>query len=129
VKRNKSLRILGAAPLVIVTVIPVVTPGAWAQSNYKTLHRFADGAGGSLPDAGLIFDQAGNLYGTTEWGGHSGYGTAFRLTPNADGSWTESVLYSFCSLTNCSDGGFPQAGLVFDQTGHSTAPRQVQFSS
>jgi uncharacterized repeat protein (TIGR03803 family) len=72
---------------------------------------------GYEPSAGVIFDQAGNLYGTTFRGGVSSSGTAFKLTRNAGGGWTDSVLYTFCSLRNCSDGGHPYAGLIFDQTG------------
>jgi uncharacterized repeat protein (TIGR03803 family) len=77
------------------------------------LHSF-NGSDGSHPQAGLIFDAAGNLYGTTYGGGASGYGTVFKLTPNADGSWTESVLHSF----NGSDGSSPFAGLIFDAAGN-----------
>jgi uncharacterized repeat protein (TIGR03803 family) len=68
--------------------------------------------------ASLIFDRAGNLYGTTYQGGAHGSGTLFQLVPNADGSWRESVLHSFCSRTNCGDGAFPPASLIFDQAGN-----------
>ncbi len=73
---------------------------------------------GEFPVAGLIFDQAGNLYGTTEYGGALAAGTVFKLAPNADGSWRESVLHSFCSRTNCGDGAEPLASLIFDQAGN-----------
>ncbi len=76
------------------------------------LHSF-NGSDGEGP-TGLIFDAAGNLYGTTYYGGAHGRGTAFKLTPKADGSWTESVLHSF----NTSDGAFPDAGLIFDAAGN-----------
>jgi uncharacterized repeat protein (TIGR03803 family) len=114
-KRNKSLGILGAAPLVIVTVILVVTPGAWAQSKYKTLHRFTGGTDGGSPHAGMIFDQTGNLYGTSGSGGAHGRGCVFKLTPNANGRWTENILYNF---TGGKDGAYPYAGLIFDQAGN-----------
>jgi uncharacterized repeat protein (TIGR03803 family) len=93
---------------------------AWrrAASKYKALYKFSGGKDGALPDARLIFDQVGNLYSTTQRGGAHGGGTVFKLKPNADGSWRESVLYSFCSLTNCGDGEFPVAGLIFDQAGN-----------
>jgi uncharacterized repeat protein (TIGR03803 family) len=113
--RHKSLGIPGAI-LVASIVILVLTPGAWA-GTYKTLYKFTGGADGSIPFSDLIFDAAGNLYGTTVGGGDHGDGTVFRLTPNADGTWTESVLYSFCSLTNCSDGEDPGAGVIFDSAG------------
>src|ERR1700690_2714157 len=109
--RKRSLGIPGAALLVASIVILMLAPGAWA-GTYKTLHKFTGGADGSTPLANLIFDAAGNLYGTT-----GGGGTVFELTANADGTWTEKVLYSFCSLTNCSDGNGPSAGLIFDSAG------------
>ena len=117
-RNRKRLLTLGAVMLVVIIVMPVLTPGAWAQSKYKTLYKFSGGKDGKSPHAGLIFDQAGNLYGTTSGGGAHGGGTVFNLTPNADGSWRESVLYNFCSRTNCGDGALPQAGLIFDQVGN-----------
>jgi len=77
------------------------------------LHSFGAPGDGKFPEAGLVFDQAGNLYGTTYQGGAHAYGTVFRLTP--DGK--ETILYSFCARENCADGEGPQAGLVFDQKG------------
>src|ERR1019366_6272522 len=74
------------------------------------------------PEAGLIFDAAGNLYGTTYGGGtytsctSSDYcGTVFELTPAAGGGWTETVLHSF---GNGTDGWAPYAGLIFDAAGN-----------
>jgi uncharacterized repeat protein (TIGR03803 family) len=116
-RNRKRLSTLGAVMLVVIIVMPVLTPGAWAASNYKTLHKFT-GGGLELSFAGLVFDRAGNLYGTTAGGGANGVGTVFELSPNADGSWREKVLYSFCSRTNCGDGEVPIAGLTFDQAGN-----------
>jgi uncharacterized repeat protein (TIGR03803 family) len=48
----------------------------------------------------------GNLYGTTDGGGADGYGVVFKLAPNPDGTWTESVLHSFT-------GGADGYGVVF----------------
>jgi uncharacterized repeat protein (TIGR03803 family) len=84
--------------------------GGWSQS---VIHGFS-GTDGASPYAGVIFDAAGNLYGTTLWGGAYGAGTAFQLSPNPDGSWSESVMHSFGG----SDGALPWAGLIFDATGH-----------
>ncbi len=53
------------------------------------------------PYAGLIFDTAGNLYGTTIRGGTYGKGAVFELTPQVGGGWTEQVL---CSFGNGTDG-------------------------
>jgi uncharacterized repeat protein (TIGR03803 family) len=105
------------AVLAGMLVILVLMPGAWAQGKYKTLHKFTGVRNGSQPVAGLIFDKAGNLYGTTCCGGHSahGSGTVFKLTPHSDGKWTESVLYSF---SGGSDGGVPLSGVIFDRAGN-----------
>ena len=60
------------------------------------LHSFdRNGTDGAYPYAGLIFDAAGNLYGTTDEGGTYSVGTVFELTPAAGGGWTEKVLHSF----------------------------------
>ena len=68
------------------------------------LHSFGNGTDGAVPYAGLIFDAAGNLYGTTVEGGTYGGGTVFELTPTAGGGWTEKVLHSF---GNGTDGANP----------------------
>lgn len=92
------------------------TNGAWTET---VLHSFADvGKGGSNPQASLIFDALGNLYSTTYGGGTSGYGTVFRLAPAGNGTWTEKVLYTFCSLSNCTDGNNPWASLIMDAAGN-----------
>jgi uncharacterized repeat protein (TIGR03803 family) len=67
--------------IVIVTTL-VLVPRAWAQSKYKTLYKFKGGKDGFRPRASLIFDPAGNLYGTTYGVGAAGVGTAFKLTRN-----------------------------------------------
>jgi uncharacterized repeat protein (TIGR03803 family) len=94
--------------------------GSWTES---VIHSFTGGADGAGPVASLVFDQSGNLYGTTTGGGFSstctgGCGTVFKLTPKSNGHWTEGVLYSFCSVTECRDGLTPVASLIFDQVGN-----------
>jgi uncharacterized repeat protein (TIGR03803 family) len=76
------------------------------------LHRFS-GNDGENPYAGVIFDAAGNLYGTTTIGGIHDDGVVFELTPSS-GGWTETVLHSFSGT----DGLQPLAGLIFDTTGN-----------
>jgi uncharacterized repeat protein (TIGR03803 family) len=99
------------AVLAVALLLPV---GAGTASKYKVLHRFK-GHDGANPDPPLIFDAAGNLFGTTFAGGDANHGTVFELTPQSDGSWTESVLYSF---TGDPDGKQPLAGLIFDTGGN-----------
>jgi uncharacterized repeat protein (TIGR03803 family) len=104
----------------------LMLPGqAVAASKYKVLHRFKSPAGGEFPDAGLILDAAGNLYGTTQNGGNMkggsskcpgyGCGVVFELIPNANGNWEESVLYRF---KGGSDGAQPVGSLVLDGAGN-----------
>jgi len=83
----------------------------WTET---VLHRFSEGSDGTNPISDLIFDQTGNLYGTTNFGGAYGQGTVFELVPSQSG-WTENVLYSF---TGSSDGSQPWAGLIFDNLGN-----------
>ena len=84
--------------------------GGWKET---VLHSF-DGTDGGYPEAGLIFDAAGNLYGTTSYGGAHGGGTVFELAPDGQGGWHETVLHSF----NFRDGRLPAAGLTFDFAGN-----------
>jgi uncharacterized repeat protein (TIGR03803 family) len=84
--------------------------------NKPVLYSFASGVDGSQPDAGVIADVAGNLYGTTAYGGGiacfgGGCGTVFKL----DKTGKETVLYSF---TGGADGALPVAGLVRDAAGN-----------
>jgi uncharacterized repeat protein (TIGR03803 family) len=89
--------------------------GKW---NEKILHSFVStSADGWIPDAALAFDAAGNLFGTTNFGGaYQDYGTVFKLTPGANGHWSEKVLHSFDF--NGTDGYNPLAGLVLDSSGN-----------
>ncbi len=87
--------------------------GTWALND---LYKFTGGKEDGLsPACPLVFDAAGNLYGTTAYGGAYGYGTVFKLTPNADGTWTETVLHLF---SGGKDGSISQAGLIFDAAGN-----------
>jgi uncharacterized repeat protein (TIGR03803 family) len=78
------------------------------------LYYFTGNADGGRPNAALIFDSAGNLYGTAAGGGTGNNGVVFKLTHSASG-WTESVLYSFA---NSPDGAGPFSALTFDGDGN-----------
>lgn len=86
--------------------------GNW---NYAVIYNFcsqANCADGGVPEAPLLEDASGNLYGTTVVYG----GNVFQLAP-MNGGWSETVLYAFCSKTNCSDGWGPgNNGLVMDSS-------------
>ncbi|HEX3396203.1 MAG TPA: choice-of-anchor tandem repeat GloVer-containing protein [Steroidobacteraceae bacterium] len=95
-----------------------LTPTGGSSYQEKTLHIF-HGLDGVAPTAGLIMDSSGNLYGTTHLSSSSptsnGAGLVFKLTPDANGVYTESILYSF---TGGSEGGGPLAALVMDSAGN-----------
>lgn len=86
--------------------------GRWTLT---TLYAFKGMPDGANPYGGLIWDRAGNLYGTTYFGGVAGMGTAYQLAPGPNGKWQENVLYSFLGDT---DGSLPTATLVFDGAGN-----------
>jgi uncharacterized repeat protein (TIGR03803 family) len=77
-----------------------------ASGKETVLYSFTGkGGDGVQPEAGVVRDAAGNLYGTTYYGGANQWGTVFRL--NATGK--ETVLYSF---SGGSDGGYPNRGVI-----------------
>jgi uncharacterized repeat protein (TIGR03803 family) len=81
--------------------------------NEKVLYTFT-GPDGSMPITDLTWDSAGDLYGTTTYGGTYGKGIVFELTPSF-GGWTETILYSF---TGGADGWIPESGVIFDTDGN-----------
>src|ERR1017187_7922280 len=106
-------------PLQTVLAVLIFMGSALASgTTAKVLYRFHGQTDGSNPYGNLIADQAGNFYGTTEYGGPGGYyGTVFELTPptKAGGAWKETTLYAF---GNTGDGARPTDGLVFDSKGN-----------
>jgi uncharacterized repeat protein (TIGR03803 family) len=103
VAKAHLLVVPAAAALLALSV-----PNAWAQSG-TILYSFKGGSDGSNAQSSLVFDTAGNLYGTTTEGGASGDGTVFKLT-NTGASWTESVIFSFQ----------PSAGVLGGANGQGT---------
>ena len=117
--RGRGLQYCVSRTLVIIAVALIVVSSAWATSKEKVLYSFTGGTDGGDPAAGLIFDKAGNLYGTTVVGGtgaacSGGCGTVFKLTKNSSGKWTETVLYNFQAG---SDGKNPYGGVTIDAKG------------
>lgn len=82
----------------------------------QVIYSFSGGNDGGQPVAEVIFDKAGNLYGTTALDGKYGQGVAFELSPNGDGTWRETVLHAFVSQSNDAQG--PGGALVFDSAGN-----------
>jgi uncharacterized repeat protein (TIGR03803 family) len=103
-----------------------LTPKSNGKWSEKVLHSFDFYDDGESPLGAVTFDPAGNLYGTTYDGGAYGGGTAFELTPNSDGNWTETTLYNFCSQgPYCNDGAEAASGVVIDSTGNLYGPALV----
>ncbi|MFZ0733757.1 MAG: choice-of-anchor tandem repeat GloVer-containing protein [Candidatus Sulfotelmatobacter sp.] len=94
-----------------------LSPSSSGEWNETVIHNFNDSAtDGAGPSAGLVFDSAGNLYGTTISGGSDGQGTVFELTPAGGATWTESILHSFSNQQV--DGYNPNGGLMLDKAGN-----------
>ena len=113
--RNSRFAILSC--LLLALAVPVVPASA---QTYNILYKFSGGSAGWFPEAGLVRDAAGNLYGTTALGGlagigcgSNGCGTAFKLTRTATG-WVYSVIYSFHGGI---DGTRPMSQLVMGADG------------
>jgi uncharacterized repeat protein (TIGR03803 family) len=96
--------------------------GTWTQTY---IHVFQGTPDGATPKSNLVFDADGNLYGTTEYGGLAsgpckgdylmGCGLVFQLSPNLDGTWSESIFYSF---SGTQDGANPIGGVALDEKGN-----------
>lgn len=74
-----------------------------------------DNTHGATPQAALIADTSGNLFGTTNQGGASGYGVVFEIAKSTSGyASTPTILFNFDSV----NGAFPIAGLTIDANGN-----------
>ena len=113
---------------ILCATLIIFSGGLAFGQTYEVLYSFqGENTDGAYPAGPLTLGSDGNLYGTTSDGGivqssvcGAGCGTVFRLSPNGDGSWTEAVLYDFCSSFNgqCLDGQDPQSELTIDAQGN-----------
>lgn len=90
--------------------------GVW---KYSVIHDF--GNDGNYPNAGVVFDGAGNLYGTTQFGGDfvCDCGIVYQLVPVKKGTWTENTLYNFVGISQGgSDVSFPGSDVFIDAKGN-----------
>lgn len=93
---------------------PTVCKAILCPWTETVLYQFTGGTDGGAPDDAVIFDSAGNLYGTASYGGTTSNGVVFKLTRSGS-SWSESVLYSFAGTP---DGWGPWSGVSFDSNGN-----------
>jgi hypothetical protein len=107
----------------VVFQLAPASGGGWKET---VLYTFTGKTDGGYPYNGLTIDTKGNLYGATYLGGSptggcpaGTCGTIFQLSPpkKKGGAWKESVLYSFCSQSGCTDGAYPVDRLLMDKTG------------
>lgn len=92
---------------------PAKGQSAWTQT---TLYSFTGGNDGANPQAALMMDAKGNLYGTTYSGGATGNGVVFELARHKhEGTWTYRTLWGF---TGGNDGGVPAGSLTMDSAGN-----------
>jgi hypothetical protein len=111
--RGKKLSVgVRAALAIFALTVFVTTVCATAEKGLPSLNG-PDGDG-IESYAGLILDAAGNLNGTTQYGGAYNYGSVFEVTPKAGGGWKENLLHSF----NGKDGYQTFASVIFDTDGN-----------
>jgi uncharacterized repeat protein (TIGR03803 family) len=96
--------------VVFELIPPAVEGGPWTET---VLHSFGGPPDGGVAFTPVIVDQAGKLYGTTQYGGMWNQGAAFEVSPLGDGTWSETVIHSF----EGEQGIFPEAGLAFGPGG------------
>lgn len=113
-KRNCGKKICALSALCVATAL------ALPATTFTVIKRF-NGTNGSTPFGPVVQGLDGNLYGTAYSGGANGNGTVFKLTP----AGVLTTLYSFCKVTNCTDGSSPAGGLVLGKDGLFYGTTQV----
>ncbi len=98
-----------------VAVLMILAATQVQAQTFTVLHSFTGGADGDLPSAGVTLDRAGNLYGTTEYGGTGSAGAVYKLAHLGSG-WVVYPVYEFPGAP-WQDGAYPLAGVVFGPDG------------
>jgi uncharacterized repeat protein (TIGR03803 family) len=98
------------------TIMDLTPPASGTAWTGVVIHTFQGGADGDFPGYRLAIDPSGRLYGTTEYGGRTGAGTIFRLSPPTEpgGAWQAITLHAFNTDT---DGAAPVAGVTLGRDG------------
>ena len=96
----------------VVYQLSPTSSGGW---KLNVLHSFSNLNDGNIPQGGVVFDAAGNLWGTADAGGHYGWGTVFEMTKTA-GHWSLINRHSFSNANG--DGSHPQCLPLFDSAGN-----------
>src|SRR5258708_28551335 len=108
-------RLSAAIKAVLAVLALTLCAAQTAASQEQILYNFYNVGGSVSPEAALISDAFGNLYGTAIYGGDFDSGMVFELTPSSSG-WQMTLLHSF--NTNGIDGFLVTAGLIFDAAGN-----------
>src|SRR6266852_1136807 len=107
--RRIAMKVRRSVGLMLCLMIPCLG----RAQTITTLANFTGSNGSSPLFAPIAQGTDGNLYGTASAGGAHSHGTVFKITP----SGTLTTLYSFCALSNCTDGSAPYAGLMLGKDG------------
>jgi len=98
-----------------IGVVYKLTPQPDGHWKERILYQFKGGAKGYGPNAGVVMDKVGNLYGITDAGGYGDCGVIYKLAPQPTGKWAYTVLHTF---GQGDDGCLPEGNLAIDQDGN-----------
>jgi len=116
ISSNSTCDFLTCGKVYVLRPPPSTCRAALCPWTETVLHQFTGAPDGSYPASPVVFDTAGNLYGTTVFGGNGGgyygQGTAYELTPS-NGGWTENIIYNFTD-----EEPLPSGPLALDPAGN-----------